>query len=360
VTAMDQGHRAVAWGVDALLEASVAGSFSSIGYAARSRLLPEFTRSRSPDMSGRQVVITGATSGIGLAAATRLAGLGASICFLARNRERAERARAQIAAAAARAGHSAATVDYGLADLDDLASVREFAAGFAATRTGLDVLIHNAGAIYPRYGQVSDGTEHTMASQVVAPFLLTHLLLGALERAAPSRVITVSSGGMYTSRLDAGHPQPVEAGYSGLRAYAMAKRAQVALSAQWAARTAGTGIAFHAMHPGWVRTPGIAASLPVFSRVLGPMLRSPGQGADTIVWLATADAGKLGSGLFWHDRRVRPVYRRLGPRPESPEAAALLWDWVATRAGSGTAAAARPPAEAPAAAAGPPGQESPR
>ena len=99
---------------------------------------------------------------------------------------------------------------------------------------------------------------------MVAPFLLTTLLMPALLDAAPSRVITVSSGGMYTERLDLATLQLPASRYRGVTAYARAKRAQVALSREWARRLAGTGVAFHAMHPGWVDTPGVAAALPGF------------------------------------------------------------------------------------------------
>jgi len=121
--------------------------------------------------------------------------------------------------------------------------------------------------------------------------------------------------------------------YSGVAAYARVKRAQVALNAQWAARTRGSRIAFHAMHPGWVATPGIAQALPGFSRLMRPLLRTPAQGADTIVWLASADPEALPSGQFWHDRRTRKVYRRPGAPPDAPSAGQRLWDWTAGQAG---------------------------
>ena len=95
---------------------------------------------------------------------------------------------------------------------------------------------------------------------------------------------------MYTQRLDPGTLQLPASRYRGVTAYARAKRAQVALSGEWARRLAGTGVAFHAMHPGWVDTPGVAAALPGFHHVTRPILLSPSQGADTIVWLATAPA----------------------------------------------------------------------
>lgn len=319
--------------VDRVLEATVAGSFSRLGYEVRSRLLPEFVHAPHARLAGRTVLITGATSGIGLAAATRLASDGARVHFLARSRQRAEQARRQLAVVAARAGYDPGGIGYGLADLDDLASVSSFASAFLTEHDRLDVLIHNAGAIHREFQRTDAGLELTVAGQVVAPFLLTQRVFGLLRRSAPARVITVSSGGMYTQGLDLTSLEADASDYNGVTAYARAKRAQVALSAQWASRAAGSGVAFHAMHPGWVRTPGITQALPAFARLMGPVLRTPEQGADTVVWLASADPARLRTGRFWHDRRLRPVYRIPGARPDRPDAGQRLWDWVAEQAG---------------------------
>jgi dehydrogenase/reductase SDR family member 12 len=323
----------VARAVDALLEASVIGSFSRLGLAARSRLLPEFTADDRPPFTGRVAIVTGATSGIGRAVATELARRGGIVHFLARDAGRAERAQRQIAAAA-----GGGQVTYGLGDLDDLDSVRAFARDFRATHGHLDVLIHGAGAINKDYRANEAGIELTVASQVIAPFLLTRLLLPPLRAAGrrpgdPARVIFVSSGGMYSQRLDPATLQMQASGYKGATAYARAKRAQVALSREWARRLAGTGVTFHAMHPGWADTPGLAVALPGFHRVMGPILRSPQQGADTVVWLATADAGRLGSGQFWHDRRPRPEYLLPWTRESSPAIAGQLWECIAGPSG---------------------------
>jgi dehydrogenase/reductase SDR family member 12 len=310
--------------VDAALEACVVPGFSRIGLAVRSRLLPEFISGDPPAIGGKTVVITGATSGIGYAAAVALARRGAAVHFLARDRDRAERARRGIAAES-----GSTRISYGLADMEDPDAVRGFARRFNATHDRLDVLIHNAGAIHPQFRTDAAGTELTVLGQVTAPFLLTRLLMPALLAAAPSRVITVSSGGMYTQRLDLATLQMPQSRYQGVTAYAKAKRAQVALSREWARRMAGSGVAFHAMHPGWVNTPGVGVALPGFYRAARPVLLTPQQGADTIVWLAAMPPERLGSGRFWHDRRPRPEYPLPWTRGHDPAAASKLWDHLA-------------------------------
>ena len=132
-----------------------------------------------------------------------------------------------------------------------------------------------------------------MAGQVVGPFLLTCLLLDRLRASAPSRVITMSSGGMYTAALSAPSPEMDPASYNGTRQYALAKRAQVTLNEMWAARYPDRSVVFHALHPGWADTPGVAEALPTFRRVVGPLLRDPMAGADTMVWLAADDGAPL-------------------------------------------------------------------
>ncbi|MGN6677282.1 MAG: SDR family NAD(P)-dependent oxidoreductase [Streptosporangiaceae bacterium] len=310
--------------VDAALEVLVGPGFSRIGLAARSALLPEFTVQNSHRLDGKTVIVTGATSGIGYSAAVGLARRGAAVHFLARDRGRAERARRCIAAAS-----GSATISYGLADLEQLNSVREFARQFHDGHARLDVLIHNAGTIHSEFSTDRAGIELTVAGQVVAPFLLTSLLIPALVKAAPSRVITVSSGGMYTKRLDPAILRASASTHRGATAYAKAKRAQVALSREWASRLAGTGVAFHAMHPGWVDTPGIAEALPGFRRLTRSMLLTPDQGADTIVWLATMPPERLGNGRFWHDRRQRPEHLLPWTYDKDQAAARDLWDRLA-------------------------------
>lgn len=325
--------------VDATLEATVVGSFSRIGFAVRSRLdhWPPTSRSRLDD---KVVLVTGATSGLGLAAASELARMGARVRFLARDRARAEATRAAIVQVS-RSGD----VDFDVADLDDLAAVDGFATRFLAEHDRLDFLLHNAGALFRDYGVTAAGTERTVATHVVAPFLLSARLLPLLARTSGARVVTVSSGGMYSERLDVDDLEMGPDGYDGVKAYARAKRAQVALTAELAARLDRTGVTFHAVHPGWADTPGVATSLPAFRRVTGPLLRTPAEGADTMVWLSVAPAEAIGNGGFWHDRRRRSVHHLPWTRRrDEADERARLWDWVVARAGTDPAAVPLAPA----------------
>jgi hypothetical protein len=156
-------------------------------------------------------------------------------------------------------------------------------------------------------------------------------------------VITVSSGGMYTARLDARDPQLDDREFDGSGFYAHTKRCEVVLNREWAERHRDTGIAFCAMHPGWADTGGLARSLPRFHRVMGPLLRDSRQGADTIVWLATATALDPPSGGFWHDRAPRPVHRVPWTRETAVERE-RLWTYCEelTTARRGLAATAIP------------------
>lgn len=320
----------VASTVDTLLELPVAPSFSRIGYAARSRL-ERWGDLDHYDLTGRRILLTGATSGLGLTAARQLASCGASVVLLGRDEGRTRRTRDELAA---ETGNDSLSV--AVADMGDLVQVRSVAQQLTENDEPLHVLIHNAGALSPERRTAPDGTEATVASQVIGPFLLTALLLDRLQQSAPSRVITMSSGGMYAAGLTVDH---LEMGddYRGSEQYARAKRAQVTLNEMWAEKAGESGVVFHALHPGWADTPGVRESLPTFRRVLGPLLRSPEQGADTLVWLAADDGEPLRStGRFWHDRRVRPIHKLpTTRRTDTARRRARLWDFCVGRAGLG-------------------------
>ncbi len=286
--------------LDTALDRTVVGGYTNLGYRVR-RL--SWDDSDLEPMRGRVVLVTGATSGLGLAAAQGFARLGATIWLVARDPERGEQARARVAVCC-----DGGEARLALCDLARLSSVRELAARIGAETDRLDVLVNNAGVMSAERTTSSDGIELTFAVNVVAPFLLTELLADMLERSAPSRIVTVSSGGMYLQRLRADDLESSRGRFDGPGAYARSKRAEVILTEMWARRLAPLQIAVHAMHPGWADTPGVRSSLPRFYRATRPLLRSPAQGADTVVWLGSADGPALGTGGFWHDRRRRPAY----------------------------------------------------
>ena len=318
--------------VDRVLEATVVGSFSKFGYATRKRLEHWPEPAPLPDVS---VVVTGATSGLGFETAVELAGLGASVTIVARDPAKARAACDSIAELARRDD-----VSFLLADLADLQTVRQAAAAYLEQHDKLDVLIHNAGVLSPLYEEGPDGNELTLATQVLGPFLLTGLLLPALRRSrndepdGPSRVLTVSSGGMYSQRFELDRLQAGPDGFDGVAAYARAKRAQVVLNHEWANRIDPREVVFHAMHPGWVDTPGIRSSLPSFFRVTKPMLRTPQQGVDTLVWLSRASEATHTSGQFWLDRHPRSEHKLPWTHPDdAARDQTELWEWCTNHTG---------------------------
>ena len=320
-------ERSLASVSDALMEAVIAPSWSGLGYSARRRLEGWDNRIPVP-MDGKVVVLTGFTSGIGLAAATRFGELGATLHLVSRDQGRTS-ATAEVLSRQGFAVHTS------VADMGDLAAVRSIAAEIAAAHQRLDALIHNAGALSPEYTVSPQGFEMTVASQVLGPFLLTSLLLPLLEAGeSKGRVIAVASGGMYPEKLDVEKLVASRDSYNGVRAYARAKRAQVELNVEWARRS-GSGVFFQAMHPGWVDTPGVVKSLPRFHAITKPVLRSAEAGADTIVWLADVDAKELGAnGGFWLDRHRRSITKVPGTGASQSERD-RLWQWCEDKSGSG-------------------------
>jgi len=302
--------------LDTILDRTVVAGYANVGYRLRSRIWHAGDLRR---MDGETVLVTGATSGIGLAAAEGFARLGASVRLLARSEERGERARAAVVEATGNRD-----VQVRRCDVSDLRDVRAFAAGLAAEEPRLDVLVNNAGVLPAERTLSPDGNELTLATNVLGPFLLTNLLIPLLVESAPARIVNVSSGGMYTQRIHVEDLQSAAETFDGPTVYARTKRAQVILTELWAQRLAGSGVVVHAMHPGWVDTPGVASSLPRFHRLMRPLLRSAEEGADTIVWLGAAAEPGASSGDFWHDRTRRPTHRVPWTR-EPPADRERLW-----------------------------------
>jgi NAD(P)-dependent dehydrogenase (short-subunit alcohol dehydrogenase family) len=276
--------------LDALADRLVIPSFSALGYRARSRRFEPL-----PRIDGRTVVLTGPTSGIGAAAAKGFDELGASLILVGRSPEKLDQLADGLTGR-----HRTVVAD--LSRLDDARSLVD-----QLDPTSIDAVVHNAGAMFDRHERSTDGIERTIALNLVVPVLVTDLLLrGGLPQTA--RVVLVSSGGMYTTGPSL-RDQRTEDGYRPALAYARAKRGQVLAVEDWAAAHPD-GPTFAAMHPGWVDTPGVESSLPTFRTITKPVLRTPAEGADTILWLAAAD--DVPSGGFWLDRRRRPTHYRPG------------------------------------------------
>jgi dehydrogenase/reductase SDR family member 12 len=314
--------------IDAALEATVVLSFSRIGHAVRSRL-DHWTPVDELPATGRRVLVTGANSGLGYATARSLLAGGAAVLISVRSEDKARDTRQRLEADLGRDLGERLTTD--LLDLGDLSQVRAFAERRLAEDAPLDAVVHNAGALFAEKAMTVDGLERTYQVHVVAPFLLTSLLLPKLAAAAPSRVVTVTSGGMYAEKLVTARVDS-PGGYRGTVAYARAKRAQVVLTREWARRFGDTGVAFHVVHPGWALTPGVESSLPGFRRLTGPILRDADEGADTIVYLTLSDELDA-SGRLWHDRRPRGEHKlpwTIADRGEAGE----LWARVCRDAGA--------------------------
>jgi len=305
--------------VDAALELSIVGSFSRVGVAVRRRL-DGWTDPLPGALDGRTVLVTGPTSGLGRAATDAFAALGARVILVGRS---AGRLAGVHDALVATHGHDRFPVV--VADMSSATAVRAAVAGILANEERLDVLVDNAGAIFPERVETADGIEATLATLVVGPFALEAGLLPLLRTTPGSRVVAVTSGGMYTQQVDFDDLQWASRPFSGPRAYAQAKRIQVALVREWSRRLGSAGPSVSAMHPGWADTPGVVEALPTFHRVMGPLLRTPAEGADTLVWLATASEPGGRAGQLFLDRRARPFDRlpstRLGAHDRH-----RLWD----------------------------------
>lgn len=293
--------------LDAFLDKTLLG-YTSLGYRWRDHPAVD------ADLRGRIALVTGATSGLGRATAKALAQLGATVIIVGRDPEKTERVAAAIRK---ETGSSAVRTQ-----IADLSSMREIRALAARVEGPLHLLVNNAGVLLADRTETDEGFETTFATNLLGHFLLTKLLIDKLDQ--PARIVNVSSGGMYTQRIRVDDLQMSRGRYDGTVAYARTKRGQVILTEMWAQKLRDRGIVVHAMHPGWADTPGVSKSLPRFYQITKPLLRTPEQGADTIVWLCASKEAERSTGLFWHDRRPRPTHRMRGTR-ETPKERETLW-----------------------------------
>lgn len=304
------------WGLlDRLLDATIVLSFDRTGFRRHAAAWRDDVDERS--LRGLVCLVTGANSGIGRAAALALAKRGARVWLLCRSEARGREAQASLR----REGRSD-TVELACVDVSDLSSVRRFAAGFAESR--VDLLVHNAGVLPAERSLTADGIELTLATNVIGPHLLTRLLEDRLARSGDARTLFVSSGGMLPTRLSCDDAAWEKRRFDGVQAYSQTKRMQVVLAELYAERWKGSSRGAWSMHPGWADTPAVQTSIPRFWAVMRTLLRTPEQGADTVVWLATAERERLESGGFYFDRAPRSKHLLPFTR-ESPAERRRLW-----------------------------------
>jgi len=253
-------------------------------------------------IAGKTCMITGSNSGIGKAAAAALAGMGASVIMVCRDRTKGEAARQDVIA---KSGAKEEGVRLMLADLASLDSVRQLASDFLGKSQRLHVLINNAGLILGERTVTKDGLETTFEVNYLSHFLLTNLLLGAIRGAAPSRIINVSSDAHLSGHIDFDDLQG-EKKYGATRAYSQSKLAQVLFTHELARRLQGTGVTVNCLHPGvvatnWGRHAVGAMSLGI--RLASPFMASPEKGAATTIFLASSPEVAAVTGKYFSKRR---------------------------------------------------------
>jgi dehydrogenase/reductase SDR family protein 12 len=309
--------------LDAALDRSVVFSFDATGFRWHARRFE--ADALLDDLRERVAVVTGANAGIGRATSAALARRGATVFLLCRDPVRGREAQDSLRNEAGHDRVHAVTLD-----VSDLDAVRRVTAALPTDR--VDALVHNAGVLPAERRTTAQGHETTWATHVLGPLALTHGLASRLRAAPEGRVIFVSSGGMYTQRLDMQDLEWAARPYDGVVAYAQTKRMQVVLAEHLAARLREDGVTVHAMHPGWADTGSVRTALPRFHALTQRILRTPEQGADTVVFLAAARRLEPPTGGFWFDRGPAPTHMlaRTRERPGDREA---LWARAAAEAG---------------------------
>lgn len=261
----------------------------------------------APPMTGKTILITGGTGGIGRAAAVGLASMGARVGITGR-----DRTRAGLAAAAIARESSNPAVDVFVADMSSQDEVRRLAGEVLSAYPRLDVLLNNVGGFWAHRHVTADGLERTFALNHLAPFLLTSLLLERLAASAPARVVTVSSGAQGMGKIDFDDLMGGRK-YSGQRAYSQSKLANVMFTYELARRLDGTGVTATALHPGVTRTAfgaedSARVMVPIIA-ALRPFMRSPEGGADTAIYLASSPEAEGTTGRYFAKRKARKSHR---------------------------------------------------
>jgi NAD(P)-dependent dehydrogenase (short-subunit alcohol dehydrogenase family) len=274
-------------------------------------------------LKGKVCLVTGASSGIGETTAAGLGALGASVVAVMRAQSpKAESAMRKIETGARGGGGDGGSVSVMYADLSSQFSIRQLAQDYEKRFDRLDVLVNNAGVSPGKRQTTADGIELTFAVNVLAPFLLTNLLLGRLKAGAPSRIVNVSSAAA-GGTVDFENLQG-EKKYSMFGAYGQSKLELNMLTVELARRLQGTGVTANFLHPGVVRTNlarGMNPAVRVLASLAKPFMASPEKGARTSIYVASAPELEGVSGKYFSGGREATA-----PRESYDEAAAKrLW-----------------------------------
>ncbi len=249
-------------------------------------------------MNGKVCVVTGASAGIGKETAKALAAMGATTALVCRNKERGDAAMAEISQA-----FPNANTQLFLADLSSQKQVRRVAEELSRAFPKIDVLVNNAGVIENNRRVTEDGLEMTFATNHLAYFLLTNLLLPNLKAAAPSRTVSVSSAAHYGATLHFDDLQNQKE-YNGWRAYGQSKLANILFTFELARRLDGTGVTATCLHPGVIGTQ-LFRNLGLLNAVAGLFLVSPEKGAATTIYLASSPDVEGVTGKYFDDKKIK-------------------------------------------------------
>ncbi|RLQ23385.1 SDR family NAD(P)-dependent oxidoreductase [Seongchinamella sediminis] len=271
------------------------------------------------DLQGKHIVVTGATAGIGRSSALALAQAGADLTLLSRNPEKSRALAAELVAAG---GSEPTLITMDMARLD---SVREAAAATLALDKPIDILLNNAGVVNTGRRETVDGFEETLAVNHFAPFLLTGLLLPALQQAPAARIINVASDAHTFVRGMGFEDMQAQQSYKTFREYGRSKLANILFTRSLAERLQDQSITVNCLHPGAVATSlgsqneGMLAR--ILPKLLKPFFRSPDRGAETSVYLCQSDEVAAVSGAYFANcKQARPK-----PWARDDEAARKLW-----------------------------------
>ena len=277
-------------------------------------------------MEGKTVVITGATSGIGEVAATRLAEKGARIVFIARDRSRGEQTLAHLETVAPGRNHQAH-----YANLSRLAEMKRVAETIAGNEPRIDVLVNNAGAVFSTRQVTGEALEMTFATNHIAYFVVTNLLLERLKATAGARIVCTASDAHKRAKLNFSDLQS-EKDYTGFGMYGRSKLMNILFTRELARRLAGTGVTANCLHPGFVATRFGDASGGVSSLAIKAAKKfalTPEEGAETIIYLASSPevAGVTGK-YFYKCKEAAPT-----AEAQNDADARRLWDISADLSG---------------------------